>query len=179
MLDLNPEFRIYEPPLLIFGGVEITPPYRNSDITKEMYPILKDIADSIYQAYEIKTRINIPSNNFVITKVSPLVAPIDENCKDYLIGNYPKGRKKLAKALLNHIEMQKKNTELFYHNKGFYAIHKLKEKFDPTTTNFLIKAVKTAILTFTHHRFRLESIISDDILEIDAEIIPSDDLYIV
>ncbi len=174
MLDLNPEFRIYDPPLLMFGGVKITPPYRSSDVTKEMSRIIKDIADSIYQAYEIYTRINISSNNFISTKVSPLTASIDESCRDYSIE-----RKELAKILLQRLTIKKKDTGLFYHNKGFYVVQKLKEKFDPVTTEFLLKAVKTAILTFTYNKFRISSIISDNLLRIDAEIISSDTLYII
>jgi len=53
MLYLSPEFRNYGPPPLMVGGVGITPPYRSSDLTNEMPRVLKDIGDSVRQAYGI------------------------------------------------------------------------------------------------------------------------------
>jgi len=178
MLDSNPPFYLFEPPLLLFGGVELNPPYKSSDVTKEMPMILKRVGNSIEQAYEVDMRIYIPSNNVIMTKISPLTAPIVKNCKDFLIGEYPKGNRKLARILLQRLIIQNKDTGLFYHDKGFYVIHKLKENFDPITTELLLKAIKTAIIELYYNRFRVSSIISDNVLRIYAELL-SDNTYIV
>jgi len=179
MLDLNPPFYIYEPPLLMFGGVEIKPPYNSPDTIKEMSAILQGVRRSIYQAYEIYMRVYTPSNDLISTKISPLTATVNKNCKDFLIGNYPKENRELAKILIHRLMMQNKEAGLFYHDKGFYAIQKLKDKFDPVATESLIKSIKTAILTFTYNKFRVTSSISDNVLRVDAELIPPNTLYII
>jgi hypothetical protein len=191
MLDLNPPCHIYEPfffsadelkPLII-GGVKITPPYKSSNLTTEMYKVLDDITNSLRQAYEANMRISIPSSNIISTEISPLTVPIKKNCKDYLIGNYPEKNEKLAEILLQRLMIERKDTELFTHKKGFYVAHKLEEKFNPEATEVLIKRVKRAILTltykFTLNRFMIKSSIHNKILRVDAEIIPIDTLYIV
>ncbi len=179
MLDLNPPFYIYEPPLLMFGGVEITPPYDSSDTIKEMSTILRSVERSIYQAYDIYLRIYTPSNDFISTRISPLTATIDKKCKDFLIGSFPKGNRELAYTLLKRLMFANKEVGLFYHDKGFYAIQKFKENFDTSTTESLIKSIKTATLTLTHNRFRIASNISDRVLNVNAEIIPPNISYLV
>lgn len=179
MLDLNPPFYIYEPPLLMFGGVEINPPYNGSDTIKEMSTVLRSVERSIYQAYDIYLRVYAPSNAFISTRISPLTATIDKKCKDFLIGSFPKGNRELAYTLLKRLMLVNKEVGLFYHEKGFYAIQKLKENFDTLETESLIKSIKAAILTLTHNRFRITSNISDKVLNVNAEIMQPDISYLV
>ena len=181
MLNLNPEFHIYGPPPFMVGGVEIKPPYRSSDIIEEMPKIVRSIAKSIYQAYEIDTRIDTPSKNLISTKLSPLTASIDEKCIDYQITNRKliKENEKLAKILILRLSVQGWNTGLFARDDGFYVAHIMREKFDPETTEFLLKEIKTAILKLTYNKFRVTSGISDNLLRVDAELIPEDFLYFV
>jgi len=120
------------------------------------------------------TTINTQLNNLISTKISPLTASINEKYKDYPISG-----EKLAKILLQRLTVQGKDTGLFTHDKGFYVVHKLKEKFDTETTEVLLKSVKAAILIVTYNKFRISSMISDDLLRVDAEIIPSDNLYVI
>jgi hypothetical protein len=179
MINLNPPFYIYEPPTFLFGGIEITPPYRASDLTKEMSTVLRRIANSFSQAYEIDMKIKTVSDNFISTQISPLTASINRDCKDFLIGEYAKEKRKLANIYLQHLMIQNGDGEIFTHDKGLYVILKLKQKFDPITTELLIRKIKSKILTFTYNKFRISSTHSDNILRIDAEIIPPDTLYIV
>lgn len=173
MLELSPEFRNYGPPPLMFGGIEITPPY-GFNLTKQMSKVLKDVTDSIQLAYEINTRIITPSNNVILTTVSPLASSITEKYRDYSLIN-----EQLARTLLQNLNIQKKDTGLFTHNKGFYVVHKLKEKLDTEATEFLLTAIKTTILTLTYNKFRVTSAVSDNLLRVEAEITKLHEKYII
>jgi hypothetical protein len=181
MLDLNPEFHIYGPPPFIFGGVEIRPPYTSSDIINDMPKVIKSIGDHIYTAYEIYMRTETVTKNLISTKLSPLIASIDNKCIEYQITNrkLDKENEKLAKISILRLSVHKLHTGFFARDDGFYVAHILKEKFDPETTEFLIKQLKTAILKLTYDKFRVTSSISDNLLRVDAELIPSDSLYVV
>jgi len=158
----------------MFGGVELTFPYRSSDVTKEMPKVIRGITNSFYQAYGINTKIDTPSNKLILTKLSPLVALIDEKCADYEIKH-----KKLAKIYIRRAMIHGYPTTLFARDNGFYVVHKLKEKFDPEETEFLLKTIKATILKLTYDKFRVTSSISDTELRVEAEIIPADDLFVV
>ena len=181
MLDSNPDFHIYGPPPFIFGGVEIQPPYRSSDVIEEMPRIIRSLANSISQAYEIDTKVDTPTKTIISTRLSPLTASIVEKCIDYQITNrrLSKENEQLAKISILRLSVSKLHTGLFAHDHGFYVAHVLEEKFNPETTEFLLKGVKTAILKLTYDRFRVTSNISDRLLRVDAELIPPEALYVV
>jgi len=146
-----------------------------------MPKIVRDIASSIYQAYEIKTRVDVPSKNLILTKVSPLTASINEKCIDYSIKNknLVNENKKLAKILKLRLKVHGWDTGLFARSNGFYVAHMLKEEFDPSETELLLKATKAAILKLTYNKFRVSSSISDKLLAVNAEIIQPDKNYFV
>jgi len=181
MLDLSPEFHIYGPPAFIFGGVEIKPPYTSSDVIDEMPKVIRSIANSVYQAYGINTKIETQPKKQILTKLSPLTASIDDNCIDHQITNKGNatGNERLAKILYLRLMVQKWHTGLFTREDGFYVAHRLMEKFDPETTEYLLKAIKATILEFTYNKFRIGSNISNNVLKVDAEIIPPETLYLV
>lgn len=194
MLNINPLFYIFDPSFLgddikrtpfIFGGIEVTPPYRGSNLTKEMSAVLRRIKNSIEQAYPTRMGIYTFSNNFISTQVSPVAAPIEKNCEDFSIGEYPKQNRGLAKFIFQRLNLTDRDTGLFYHDKGFYVIHRLKEELDALETEVLLKTIKSNILVRTYNKFRITSTISGGILRVDAEIIPTiptrlgSELYIV
>jgi len=169
MLDLNPNFYIYEPPLLMFGGIEVIPPYTSSNLAQEMSKIHRNVRSTIYQAYSIYMRTQVPNKNTVSTTVLPLEATIDEKCRDYHIN-----RRELVTTISQMLFSRGRDTGLVHHNNGFYVVHKLKEKFDPPVMEWLLKKIDAAMIKLVYKKFRISSIISDDLLRVDAEILPTD-----
>ena len=166
MIDLDPEFRIYDPPLLLFGGVKIEPPHNPTTIADEIGKVLSDIADSLYQAYKVRSK-TVSKNEQVIFRAWPIVAELDERCRDDYIGEV-----KIAQRILNLVIHQKKERALITHDNGFYLLNILSKDYDPVTTEALLKAAESAMFSFVGGRYKIESNIKDNVLRIDAQLIP-------
>jgi len=180
MLEENPKFHVYGPPPFIVGGVEIKPPYRSSDAIEEIPEIINSLGHSVDQAYGINTRVETPSENLILTRVSPLTASIDKKCIDYLIDRRNlEEHEKVAKTLFLRLKANVLHTALFARKDGFYVAHILMQKFNTEYTEFLLKTIKRTLLKLTYDKFRVLSTISDDVLRIDAEIIQPKDQYVL
>jgi hypothetical protein len=166
MIYVNPPFRIYGPPLSLFGGVEIQPPFASSKLIMDVQKILSDLGDSLYQAYEIKSRIDV-KQNLLLYRSSPVIATIDRKCRDYHISDMD-----VAERIQKMVLEKGKESALMFHNKGFYLLHILQEKLAPETTEKLVKATTVSIFNIVGRAYRISSTIKSNMLKIDAEVVP-------
>jgi len=166
MIDVNPPFRIYGPPLSLFGGVDMQPPFESSKVVADVEKILSDLSDSLYQAYEIKSRVSI-DGNMLLYRSSPVVAVIDRKCRDYYIGDM-----EMAERIQKMALEQGKESALMLHKNGFYLLHILQEKLDPETTNRLVKTTEATIFGTLGRIYRISSAVKSNVLKIEAEVVP-------
>lgn len=204
MIKLNPDFRIYgKPPRIsrrlppfLFGGVyREVGPYNDSKLTSEMSAVLKDVTDSFYQAYGVKSIIKRPKDIEVLCKIYPISAKIDDSCEDYSFDRLvrkmkkrhgPIGPKKIEERYAQMIEEKKDTTTFILRGpemgtNGFYFMHPLEEDFDPERTGNFLKTLEMLSLKLFDKKYRIQSGIEEvflrpglesKVLKVDMEIIP-------
>jgi len=169
MLNLNPEMRIYSPPTLIFGGVEIERrPHRISELTSNISIVLSNISDCLKIAYNMKSRIDAEGSS-VMYEGSPIINTLDKNCKDYSLNT-----NKTAQMILKRMLEKNKESAVMLREdlKGVYLLHILKDKFDPETTNTLLRVTEFTIFQLFGYNSEITSSIDDNILKVTATVIP-------
>jgi hypothetical protein len=174
MLVSEPPFYIYHlPPPVMFGGIQIVPPYDNSKLAKEMTEMHQNLRTIFYQAYGIYVRTQATNSKTIATIVSPLEATIDKKCADY-----PFNKSKIFMTISQMLFSRGTDIGLVHYGNGFYVVHKMREKLDPRLIEQLIRKIDAAMINLVYNKFRISSVISGNMLRINAEIIPTD-LYIV
>lgn len=173
MIDVNPEFKIYDSILSLFGGVEIQPPFESSKLVREVEETLSYISGCLRKAYEVRSTTTTNRNLLTYT-VYPTVAILDKKCSDDNINHMPTVARILKKLLLANRE-----SAIMIHDNGFYLLHILKHQFDPKTIDDLIGAVETTIFELIGKKYNITSKIRSNVLEINTEIIPTVLPYII
>jgi len=165
MIDLDPAFEIYDPPLFLFGGVQVEPPHNPDTLPKEVERVLSDIGDSLYQAYLVKSRTE-SNDEKLIFRAWPTSAQLDKRCRDEYVG-----RNSLAKNILNLARINKSESLLVKDDEGFYLLHILRKNYDPAVAGHILKTLEAVMFSLAGRRYRIESRIKGNVLNIDAELI--------
>lgn len=199
MLKMDPRFHIYSGPekesgnplqLLLFGGVDLeVGPYNDSTLTNEMSGILKDVTDSFYQAYEVKSIIRRPTYTELLCRIHPISGRIDRGCEDHPFsvlrrrikerGHGAEDVKKLEK-LSTKMLLEKKDTSIISHPRGCYFMHRLGEEFEPSEAEYFLKTLETLLLNLLGKNYKIQSGIESHfrLLRVDMEIIQDPCPYI-
>ncbi|MBS3055380.1 MAG: hypothetical protein J4452_02735 [Candidatus Aenigmarchaeota archaeon] len=171
MITLAPDFAIYGPPLVIFGGVKVQPPHNFERVPSDLRDVLYKISQSLYQAYEITSKI-LSESQLVKFIASPTTATLDERCRDYSIEDRP-----VLKNMVARMQACRMESAINVYQNGFHVAQLLKGQFDPQMTEYVLKVSEAAMLDFVGMRHKISSSVDSNCLRVDAKVFPPSAMY--
>ena len=184
MFSLVP-FRIisYPPKIAAFGGAEY--PYEGLDVktvTREVGGVVSSLGDSLKRAYEVKTAFQIPKEDTVSTRVTPIEAELDERAVDMDLRRSANSKAVYElKCLLGKISARSSGNAVIIRKdqKGFYFVHDMKKSFDPVSLSELLQTVECLLFEVSGQKVEKTSKkIRPGYLEVDVKLkMPDSKLY--
>ncbi len=184
MITIEPRFKlIYDHPFtLAFGGVEISleGPYNIKKLTREISDVIKDIGNYLKRSYEIKTMVEIPKENLLLTRMKPINAELDKKSLDLdirVIKTHEAA--KYINNVCKRLVIENKESAIVTKEGGFHIFHILKKEFNPKSTKFLLETIENLLFGLFNQKYNvIKSEINPYYLEHDVEVKkPSRELY--
>ena len=184
MFSVEP-FRIvsYPPQIAAFGGVEYSSPGLDvNTITREVSDVVRSLGNSLEQAYEVKTVLQSPRENFLSTKITPIKAELDRRSVDIDLRYNEKSETiRELKILMRRMAAENRNNAIITRkdNKGLYILHDMKKYFDPESVGELLQTTKCLLFKIARQKVtKTNRKILPEYLEVDVELkAPDPKLY--
>lgn len=169
MVVMQPTSYIYYPPLFIFGSARLTKIETLEKLVDDVKFVVKDVSDSIRQAYSINTEVNVVREPETIINIilSPVKVVLDQNCSDYHINKWDEGRF-IRNLLFRQLRTQKESSVVLKDSfsKEVHYIHRLSSEFNTFETSNFLAYLQKGLFELAHVTIMSDVIPSEKRLEL-------------
>lgn len=154
-------------------------PFNTQNLTRCIADTVSDIGSLLKRSYNVKTLVETPKNNTILTKIQPVMGELKRGEVDLDVGKTGYKIKKYFDRICERLTLENKEIMVIPKEDGFSVLHILGKGFNPESAKLLVEATENLVLYSFNQKHKVtKSEICPYYLEHDIEIIePPKELY--